>query len=178
MIKTNDGLEVNVDIKSTIKGEYQDEIIRYDEIGRIVEKIVTPIRHNIITVGISTLVAGLIQGFYAGNNSFWAVGIGSQTQSPNLATLVNEYTRKQCTISFVDQNNAITTSPTNRIMMTASWVKGELSQGSTVILTEFGIFSGFQANLPNSGLMMDYVPHAPLSIDDTLSLSRKIYFTF
>lgn len=156
-------------------GIFVDTITRYDEQGNIVEVIETEPKKNIITTPISTLIAGLIKGDYAGNNSFWAVGTGSQASSPFLTALVSEFNRKQVTISYVDSNNTITTTPTNRILMNVSWAKGELG---TVTLTEFGIFSGTNASQASGGLMLDYVPHAPISMDSTLSLARKIYFTF
>jgi hypothetical protein len=40
-------------------------------------------------------MAGLIQGLYVGNNSYWALGTGIQASSPNLTNLVAEYNRKK-----------------------------------------------------------------------------------
>jgi hypothetical protein len=162
-------------IQSVIIGKFVDTITRYDEFDNVIESVETAPVKNIITVPISTLVAGLLKGEYAGNFSFWAVGTGQQASSPYLTNLVAEYNRKQVAINFVDNNNAVSTTPTNRLIMTISWAKGELG---TVQLTEFGLFSGTGASAPNGGLMLDYVPHAPISLDSTLSLSRKIYFTF
>lgn len=156
-------------------GVFTDTITRYDENNNITEVVETKPKKNIITTPISTLIAGLIKGDYAGNNAFWAVGTGSQASSPFLTNLVAEYNRKQVTISYVDTNNAVTTTPTNRILMNVSWAKGELG---IVTLTEFGIFSGTNASSAAGGLMLDYVPHAPISLDSTLSLARRIYFTF
>jgi hypothetical protein len=159
-----------------IKGEFTDEIIRYSEDSdEIVEIIQTPITSNIITTPISILMAGLIQGLYLGNNSYWAIGTGTQASSPNLTNLVSEYSRLQVTIQFVDQSNSVSATPTSKLAMGASWGKGVLG---TVTLSEFGIFSGTNANLANGGLMMDYVPHAPISLDLNTALSRKIYFQF
>lgn len=156
-------------------GIFVDTITRYDDQDNILEVIETKAKKNIITTPISTLIAGLIKGDFSGNNSYWAVGTGSQASSPFLTALVAEYNRKQVTINYVDTNNAVTTTPTNRILMNVSWAKGELG---VVTLTEFGIFSGTNASSAGGGLMMDYVPHAPLSFDSTLSLARRIYFTF
>ena len=171
----NKELTEQINIQGTVIGEFIDVITRYDERGEVVAVEERPLTKNIITAPISTLVAGLIQGTYAGNYSFWAVGTGSQTSSPNLSNLVAEYARKQVAIAFVDQNNANTNTPTGRIIMTVSWAKGELG---TVTLTEFGIFSGAGASQSGGGLMMDYVPHQQISLDSTLSLARKIYFQF
>lgn len=161
--------------QQAVVGEFQDTITRYDESDNVVEVQEMPVQHNMITVPISTLMAGLIQGTFQGNYSFWAVGEGQTASSPYLTNLVREYSRKQVTISFVDGNNALSQVPTNRIMMTVAWAKGELGN---VNLTEFGIFSGTNANQPNGGLMLDYVPHQPIGMTDTMALSRKIYFTF
>lgn len=160
--------------KQAVKGEFVDTITVYHENGDTTE-IELPVQHNIITLPISTLMAGLIKGDFSGNYSFWAVGKGSQTASPYLTNLVNEHSRKQVSINYVDNNNAVSTTPTNRLVMAVSWGKGELG---TVTLTEFGLFSGTNAGLANGGYMLDYVSHAPISLDGTLSLSRKIYFTF
>lgn len=161
-------------LRHTIIGEFVDTVTTHHENGEttVVEM---PMRKNIITVPISTLMAGLIEGTFIGDYSFWAVGTGSQAASPYLTNLVAEYTRKQVTVAFVDANNATSSTPTNRLVMNVSWAKGELG---VVTLTEFGLFSGSNAGVVNGGYMMDYVPHAPISMDATLSLSRKIYFTF
>lgn len=161
-------------IHEKVVGIYVDTITKHLDNGETVVTESEP-KKNIITVPISTLIAGLIKGDLAGNNSFWAVGTGSQASSPFLTNLVAEYNRKQVTISYVDTNNAITTTPTNRIVMNVSWGRGELG---IVTLTEFGLFSGTTASQANGGLMIDYVPHGPLSLDSTLSLARRIYFTF
>lgn len=167
--------EIIVPIRDTTIGEFVDILTRYNENGEVIEVVETPLVKNIITTPISTLMAGLIKGDYAGNNSYWAVGTGTQASSPFLTNLVAEYSRKKVTIVFVDAGNSVSTTPTNRLLMTVSWAKGELG---TVVLSEFGLFSGTNTALPNGGLMLDYVPHAPISLDSTLSLSRKIYFTF
>lgn len=161
-------------LKDVVTGYYQDIITRYDG-DEIVEQIVTPLAKNIITTPISIWVAGLVKGDLAGNNSYWAVGTGSQTSSPFLTGLVAEYNRKKVAISYVDNNNAITTTPGGRLVMNVSWAKGELG---TVTLTEFGLFGGTDAAQAGAGLMIDYVPHGPLSLDSTLSLARNIYFSF
>jgi hypothetical protein len=168
-------MEVQIDVLNQTKGVFVDTIIRYNEEGEIVEMVETEPKSNIITVPISTLMAGLIQGTYVGNFSFWAIGTGSQASSPNITSLVAEYNRKQVTIQFVDQNNAVSIVPTSRVVMAASWAKGELG---VVTLSEFGIFSGTNANMANGGLMLDYVPHGPITLDTGTSLSRRIYFTF
>lgn len=161
-------------LPQSIIGIYVDTITRETENGEVLV-IETEPKKNIITTPISTLIAGLIKGDYQGNNCYWAVGTGSQASSPNLTSLVAEYNRKLVTINYVDTNNAITTTITNRLVMNASWAKGELG---IVSLTEFGLFSGTGASVAGGGLLMDYVPHAPISLDSTLSLARRIYFTF
>jgi hypothetical protein len=168
-------MEETFNLIRDVKGEYTDEIVRYNEQGEIVETLVTPLKSNIITLPISTLMAGLIQGTYLGNNSYWAVGTGTQSSSASLTNLVAEYSRQKVTIQFVDQTNSVSAVPTNRIVMATNWAKGALG---TVTLSEFGIFSGTNANVASGGLMMDYVPHAPISLDLTTALSRKIYFQF
>lgn len=164
-----------LELVKTVIGEYSDIIKRYDEENNVIEEIVTPLKKNIITIGISQYAAGLIQGLYTGNYAFWAVGTGSQPNSPNTSQLVAEYSRKQVAVNFVDNTNSIVTTPTTKIVMAVSWAKGELG---TVTLTEFGIFAGTGANIANGGIMLDNVNHAPISLDSTLSLSRKIYFSF
>lgn len=171
----NKGLVEQLNLGDFVVGEFIDTITKFNDDGEVIEIEERPLTKNIITTPISTLVAGLILGEYSGNNSFWAVGTGAQTSSPFLSQLVAEFARKQVSIGFVDLNNAATATPTGRIVMTASWAKGELG---TVTLTEFGIFSGTGASQSDGGLMMDYVPHQPISLDSTLSLSRKIYFQF
>lgn len=168
-------MDVKLDISHILIGEFVDTLTRYDEQGNVVEVIEKPMQKNIITKPISILMAGLIQGKYLGNNAYWAVGTGSQASSPDLTNLVAEFSRKKASIQFVDNSNSVTVIPTNRLIMSVSWAKGELG---VVTLTEFGLFSGDGASSASGGLMMDYVPHAPISLDATLSLSRKIYFTF
>lgn len=172
---SNSEFTEQLSLKDCIIGEFIDTITRFDADDNIVEVFETPLRSNIITVPVSILMAGLLKGTYVGNNCFWAVGTGSQASSPFITNLVAEYSRKQVAISFVDNTNNVTVTPTGKLVMNVSWAKGELG---VVTLTEFGIFSGTNANLANGGLMMDYVPHAPLSLDSTISISRKIYFTF
>lgn len=164
-----------INLKNIVKGEYIDTIVKYDADGNVIESIVTEKKSNIIVSTISTYMAGLIQGAYTGAYLFFALGTGSQTPTPSITVLVNEYTRQQAQIQFVDSNNVISLTPTNIILVSASWSQGQLG---TVGLTEFGIFGGTNANLTNGGLMLDYVAHNLISIDPSIGISRKLYFTF
>lgn len=161
-------------IGRTIRGEYQDTIYAYNEGGEIVSQEKLPLCKNIITNGVSQYMAGLIQGTYLGGAVYMAVGTGSQAQSETITTLVAEYTRAQCSISFVDNTNAVSATPTNRLAFTVIFAKGAI----VATLTEFGLFAGTQANLANGGLELDYVAHQPISLDATLSLSRTVYLSF
>lgn len=168
-----------ISISNSLKGRWQDEITKYDTDGNIISVSKTEIKNNIVVNSVSQLMAGFFTGLYTTDYFFYAIGTGTQGMSINVSGLVAEYTRKQVTVAFVDGNNNVSATPTNRVVVAANWVAGELATGTNVVtLTEFSIFGGTNANFANGGLAINYVAHNPISIDSSTAIARKVYFTF
>lgn len=175
--KFNDGQE---EMNRCFIGEVKDTIYHAD--GRVE---VREFRNTIVN-GIGKLVACLLkaQAGYKGIQ-YWAVGSGSEgwdNVNPPVALATdtgctNEIGRKAIPTSaivFLDTNNNVTATPTNKIQITVTF--GENDCNGT--WREFAIFGGNATTTRNSGIAINHKTHAILVKTNTMVVERQIRFTF
>ena len=175
--KFNDGHE---EMNRCFIGEVKDTIRHAD--GRVEVKEY----RNTIVNSIGKLVACLFkaQAGYSGLQ-YWAIGSGSDgwdNLNPPVALTsdvgcVNEIGRKAIptnAIVFLDTNNAVSPTPTNRIQITITFSECECNG----IWREFAIFGGNATSTKNSGIAINHKTHAIMVKTDTMVVERQIRFTF
>lgn len=164
----------------SIIGEYTDTIYHADGRVEVLES------HNTIINDIGKLIACLFKGAsgYKGL-TYWAVGVGSEswdaTNPPTaLATdtgCVSELGRKAITssnIEFIDAENNVTSSVTNRIQITVTF--GENDCNGT--WREFAIYGGNASSIKGSGIAINHKTHSVMVKTNTMVVERQIRFTF
>jgi hypothetical protein len=157
----------------------------------------TPWSDRLIVASFSLLLAQLVMGNGLGTGpnssyvgaSYMALGTGQaswDTSGPPAPTtsqtqLVNEPAtgnfRKPVQAQMVDASGNVTTTPTNRVLVSAVFNVGE-ANGQ---LRELGLFGGNATLAPNSGLLIDYetfpVVNKPSGTNDYM-LVRQIVLIF
>lgn len=140
---------------------------------------------NTIMSDISKLITCLMkkESGYLGI-SYWAVGSGisdwdSNLPEPDVSThqLVSEYYRKSIpseNIVFLDDNNEITESITNKIQITLDFLPDE-ANGE---LREMALFGGDASSTTNSGIMLNHKIHPLISKTTGTQLTRIIICQF
>jgi len=181
MIRDNDDEKVvltdSYDIRE-VHGYLYDELINV----RTGEKIVIHNwEENLIVVGFSKLACALFKiNGYTGLQ-YWAIGQGEYTSGnpavsswdtmtpaqraaksyTSMTGLYNETHRRPVLMDFLDSNNNVTTSVTNRLEVRATFG----TDITNVYLREFGIFGGNATSTLGSGLMIDHKAHAVIAFN-------------
>jgi hypothetical protein len=166
---------------NAFKGEVRD-IIK-DKYGNVIET--TEWSCNTICDGLGILIAALLKGQSGyGTGVYWAVGAGNgwdiknpPSPSKSDTRLVAEIGRKAIStsnISFLDINGNVTATPTNQILITASFGTNECN-GDWM---EMGIFSGNATATLNSGTMINHKTHKLTLKDTDRIIDRQVRFTF
>lgn len=161
-------------------GEVTDTIHHAD--GRVEVKEY----RNTIVNSIGKLISCLFkaQAGYSGIQ-YWAVGSGSDgwdNVNPPVAQVTdvgctNEIGRKaipSSNIVFLDNNNSVSQTPTNRIQITLTFGENDCNG----VWREFAIFGGNATTTPNSGIAINHKTHAIMVKTNTMVVERQIRFTF
>ena len=141
---------------------------------------------NTVVNTCSNLIACLMKsqsGF--GGIQYWAVGSGNpnmsntnpDTPSVNDTKLQVETFRKAIQASdivFLDSNNAVTNSITNKIQISVTFLENE-ANGE---LREFGLFGGTATSAKDSGIMINRKIHPLIYKTSGMRLDRIIRITF
>ena len=141
---------------------------------------------NTVVNTCSNLIACLMKsqsGF--GGIQYWAVGSGNpnmsntnpDTPSVNDIKLQVETFRKAIKASdivFLDSNNAVTDSITNKIQISVTFLENE-ANGE---LREFGLFGGTATSAKDSGIMINRKIHPLIYKTSGMRLDRIIRITF
>lgn len=139
-------------------------------------------RENTIVDSAWPLIAGLLKNDPGLRGIlFWAVGAGRAAwdtahASVDNATvrLVDEVDRLPVgSMVYMGRDGSPSLSPTACIEVGAAFTWGQ-----DRVLREFGIFGGDATPSRNSGTLINYVIHPPLSIASGASLTRRLRFTF
>lgn len=181
-------------------GEVQDKIIFLEDgkheiaPGMFVEahagqEYELPIGYNTVVDNASKLIAALIKRHtnYSGA-LFWEVGSGLGTWSNSappspaktdtaLTTPLFRKAIQLADISFIDANNVVTASVTNRIQIVVTFLSAEANGD----LREFGIFGGGTdavVGTLGSGLMINRKTHGLIYKTTAMELQRTLRFTF
>lgn len=150
------------------------------------KELVRQIDHNIVVDNLSVAIACLMKretGYYG--LLYWAVGSGLETwpedAPPNPSetdtSLETETYRKAITtndIIFIDANNAVSASPTNRLQATVTFSTSE-ANGK---LMEFGLFAGNASSTSASGIMVNHKTHPLITKTSVMQLEYVIRMTF
>jgi hypothetical protein len=150
------------------------------------KELVRNIDFNIVVQNMSVAIACLMKrqtGYYG--LLYWAVGSGGGTWSednpPNPSetdsTLETETYRKAINTSdivFIDSNNVVSGTPTNRIQVTVAFGTTE-ANGK---LMEFGLFAGNATATAGSGIMVNHKTHAVITKTNVMQLEYVIRMTF
>ena len=153
------------------------------------KKLARPIDHNIVVKDAGKLIACLMKGQtgYRGI-TYYACGSGLDTwgdYTPPAASetdtrLTNEIFRKAITasdITFIDENNATSSVPTNRIQVKVVFNETDFG-GATVTLREIGLFGGDASSSSNTGIMLNHKNHQKIIKTNELKLERTVRITF
>lgn len=163
-------------------GEVRD-IIK-DTNGNILED--RPWSRNSITEGLGILVASLFKQHDGMTpNLYWAIGSGGgdwdidNPPKPSMAdsVLEHEIGRKAIdfhNIKFVDASGKESEAPTNRILITLTFLADECN-GQWM---EMGIFGGNATQSMGSGIMINHKTHKAIVKDTNKVIERQIRFTF
>ena len=169
----------------SIEGIYRDRLIGSG--GRLVAD--SGWRHNQIVLPCRVLLAGFLKNDPALGIRSMQVGQGSPSwdaappppADPSVTTTLTDpnpfvipLTRLQ--VDYLDQADAITNTPTNRIQITTTLGPNEPSAvGSPPFpLREFGLF----AQLNGAPSMIDYVRHPLIPKEGSVSLERRVRLIF
>lgn len=150
------------------------------------KELANPISHNIVVENLSVVIAALMkkeQGYQG--ILYWAIGSGLSSwpdDNPPAAKdidtkLQTEFFRKAINIAnmrFIDANNVVSLSPTNRVE--ASIILNENEANGKMV--EFGIFAGNATTALNSGLMINHKTHPAIYKTSLVKLEKTIRFTF
>lgn len=160
---------------------------------KVTDKITYPdgrveVRNYVNTVvdDCSRLIASLMKG-QAGHKgiTYWAVGSGANTwdnanpPAPAVGDtkLFNETFRKAVqpdNIVFLDANDNVTSSVTNKLQIKVVFTEGE-ANGE---LREFGLFGGDATSNRNSGIMINRKTHGLIYKTSGMTLERTIRIIF
>ena len=147
----------------------------------------TPLHHgfNLVVSSCSTLIAMLMKGETNNGIQYLAVGSGSDNwdddalPEPTLeeVKLVNETFRKEIpssNIVFIDEDNNVSSEPTNRIQITIVFLENE-ANGQ---LRELGFFGGDATTEKDTGVMINHKIHSSIYKTNGMQLERIVRFTF
>lgn len=163
-------------------GEVRDVV--KDINGNIIE--VRDWSRNSITDGLGILVASIFkQHDGITPNLYWAIGSGDDdwdTENPPKpsradSSLVHEIGRKAIdfhNIKFVDNNGRESEAPTNRILISQTFLTDECN-GKWM---EMAIFGGNATDELGSGIMINHKTHGLVTKDTNKVIERQIRFTF
>lgn len=143
-------------------------------------------RSNRIVQNCNRLLAALMKRHEGMQGiAYWAIGVGeadwdSTHLSPLSTTsqLTQEVARQAIAtdqIVYLDDANEPTETPSNQLEITAEF-QGESNASQP--LREFGLFGGDATEVPDSGLMIDYVIHPRIDLTPGMALSRQLRLTF
>jgi hypothetical protein len=170
-----------------IKGFFRDQLT--DGHGGVVHR--TPWRHNKVVANCSRLNAALMKGDKSMQGIlFWAVGAGFKRwdrklpqPSADAVKLTREVLRRpiqQEDIVYIDDKGQPSQSPTQQVEVTTVFKSSDFtsSQPGRRVLREFGLFGGNASKKVDSGLMIDYVIHPRINMQEELTLTRKLRLSF
>lgn len=167
------------------KGEVEDVLIDVATGART--KL--PISYNTVVDSASVLIAALIKR-HAGFQGalYWEVGSGSSQWADNNPpspaktdkSLLTPVYRKAISvdeIKFIDANNNVVSTPTNRIQIVVKFATNEANG----YLREFGVFGGgadAKVDVLGSGIMINRKTHGVIYKTSGMELERTLRLTF
>ena len=170
-------------MRLSIKGRYQDTLISLDEEGNEIREVM-PWRDNQVQNSALKIIAERVGNLSEQQDfedylpiKYMALGTGtSSAQAYTAETLENEVERIPAdSFVFLDENNATSTTPTNKIRITVTLGAG---QGNNNTLTEFGLVGGDATDVVNTGYLFNWVRHTPIVKTPLITIDRVVDITF
>lgn len=178
------------DAAKASKGIWRDEVFKKGPDGQPVLVEDSAWKNNLIVVGMTKLLAGLManEPSFGGGILFSAQGRGDPSFDISLPVplfnsvkLVDEYFRKTPdSISFLDDDGNGVVTVTNRILIvtTLDFPEANGPSGDGEFIREQGLYGGTALAGINSGLLANLIYHKARFKDDTVKLRRSIQFIF
>lgn len=172
-------------MKTAIIGRYRD--VCHDAQGRKLWD--SGWQNNLVVQSCYILLAALMKRETGISGIlYWAVGTGDPGWDrlmpgpvPADTQLRNEIARLPMDMSrivYLDNENAVSESPTNRLEIRASFNADALGFEGPQPLREFGLFGGDAADAAGSGIMINYVIHPQIPLSADMSLTRTLHLSF
>ncbi len=171
--------------KNMITGRYRD--VCHDAQGHQIWD--SGWKNNLVVQSCNFLLAALMKRETdISGISYWAIGTGNpdwdnRIPSPGFTDtqLFNEVARVPLALSqivYIDNENEVSESTTDRLEITATFNADALGFEDAHPLREFGLFGGDASETLNSGFMIDFIIHPPYDLIAGRTLTRKIHLTF